>query len=191
MKLAISVFTVLCCAIFSVQLVVYIRDALSSTKLYTEMMKIRLSDQPLPLVVSICLKPGLNQTELWAAGYENELSYISGMSRYNSSVFGWGGHTADGKYMHTNISVLWGKLLIWNELSDVVSFFVIAKKFSYEIVSDKMTINSMVETVRYFFGVFCFTLKPNLLLQANHFNMYLQPKLTFKEIEVKLSDINL
>ena len=184
-------FTVLCCSIFTAQLVAYIMDVLNSTELYTEMRKVHLSDQPLPLTISICLKPGLNQTQLRSAGYSDEMFYTFGKSRYNTTHFGWGGHTEDGKFMYENISVLRAKLPIWKDLSDVVSYFVVRKNTSYEKITDKMEINSMVASARQFYAKYCFTLKPKAVLKADPLNIFLQPNLPFYEIEVKLSDINL
>ena len=106
MNLATIFFTGLCCVIFTVQFVAYIRDVLTSTDLYTEMRKVNLAKQPLPIVISICLKPGLNQTELWSAGYQDEIYYSFGMSRHNETNFGWGGHTKGRMHGYKNSSVL-------------------------------------------------------------------------------------
>ena len=78
--------------------------------------------------ISICLKPGLNKTELWSAGYSDEMFYTFERSQHNKTHFGSGGHTKDGKYMHANISVLLAKLAIWKDLSDVVSYFLLSGK---------------------------------------------------------------
>ena len=144
MKLAIF-FTAFCCTIFVIQLIVYIRKTVNSTELYTETSREHLSDQPLPLRISICLKSGLNQTELRAAGYRDEASFSFGQRKSNISFFGWGGHTEDGKSLYTDVSVLEEKHLIWKKLSDVVKFFIISSKTDFEIVSEKNTINSMVQ----------------------------------------------
>ena len=107
--------TVICCCIFTAQLVVFIKDTLSSTQLYTEVSRERLFDQPLPLKISICLKPGLNQTELLNTGYSDERYYTYGMSRYynktNNILPGWGGHSENGTCLYTDISVLERKLV--------------------------------------------------------------------------------
>ena len=73
------------------QLPTNIRHALSSSKLYTDMRKFKLSDKPLPLTISICIKPGLNQTELLSAGYEIDTFFTYGISHHNSTLARWGG----------------------------------------------------------------------------------------------------
>ena len=129
------------------------------------MRKVNISAQPLALTISICLKPGLNQTELWSAGYSDEMFYTFGRSQYNTTHFGWGGHTKDGRYMHPNISVLLAKLPIWKDFSDVVSYYVVRKNTSYEKDSVSTIINSMEASVRQFYAEFCFTLKPKAFSQ--------------------------
>ena len=48
-----------------------------------------------------CFKPAFNAEELPASGYENIWRYFSGQSMYNGSIYGWAGHTEDGKVVST------------------------------------------------------------------------------------------
>ena len=45
------------------------------------------------LIFKICATPALNTTVLQTAGYRNIWDYFVGRSRYNKSIYGWGGHT--------------------------------------------------------------------------------------------------
>ena len=191
MKLTTAFFTAVCSIIFTIQLVFYIRDTVNSTELYTEMSREQLSDQPLPLRISLCLKPGLNKTELSNAGYLDETNYSYGQSIYNRSLFGWNGHTKEGRNMPTNISDFNEKLSIWKKLSDIVQMFIILKESSIESLTGKKEINSLVESARVFYAEYCFTLKPNTLSNAESVTIVMQPNLMFQEIQIKLSDINL
>ena len=49
-----------------------------------------------PIFFKVCIKPGFNMTELENLGYLSPLGYLMGESKYNSSVYGWAGHTSDG-----------------------------------------------------------------------------------------------
>ena len=56
-----------------------------------------LTEIPFPLDLAITVNPGFNQTELWKLGYASSTMYIYGVSRFNHTVYGWGGHTPDGQ----------------------------------------------------------------------------------------------
>ena len=62
-----------------------------------------LADLPFPAVFKICIKPAFNLEYLRSAGYDNPYEYFHGRSKYNSSVYGWAGHT-EGGYQWSNIS---------------------------------------------------------------------------------------
>ena len=155
------------------------------------MRKVSLSDQPLPFKISICVKPGLKQTEVTAAGYGNEMFFSQGMSHFNTTLIGWGGHTKDGKQFYSSVSDIVWKMSTWKQLSEVVKSIWIVREESIEMESDKEKINSAVESARIFLSEFCFTLRQNLFLGAETLVVNLQANLTFQEIEIKLNDINL
>ena len=75
---------------FCFQLSFLIRDDLSSAELYTQMERVNLAKQTLPLRMSICVTPPVNITKLEAAGYKSYLHYQVGQSKFNSSLFGMG-----------------------------------------------------------------------------------------------------
>ena len=191
MKLTTIFFTILCCGIFAAQLFAYIKHTINSDKLYTEMRKVTLSDQPLPFTISICVKPGLNRTEVTDAGYGNEMFFSLGMSDFNRTLIGWGGHTKEGKQLYSSVSDLVWKMSTWKQLSEVVKSIWIVREESIEMKSDQDQINSAVESARIFLSEFCFTLRQNFFLGAETLVVYLQTNLTFQEIEIKLNDISL
>ena len=58
---------------------------------------IRVSERNIttfPLVFKICLSPGLNESAIKEAGYWSGIDYFQGISKYNSSLVGWAGHTS-------------------------------------------------------------------------------------------------
>ena len=55
-----------------------------------------LGDIDFPVVFRICMNPSFNDTELESVGYENVYYYFLGKSRFNSSIYGWSGHTEEG-----------------------------------------------------------------------------------------------
>ena len=93
--------------------------------------------------------------------------------------------------MPTNISDLEEKLSMWKEFSDIVHYFIILRESSMERLTSKKEINSLVDSARVFYTEYCFSLKPNSLSNAESITIVMQPNLTFQEIQIKLSDINL
>jgi hypothetical protein len=51
-----------------------------------------LNFKDLPILIGVCPIPGLDEDELFDAGYLNTAYYFRGISRFNSSFFGWTGH---------------------------------------------------------------------------------------------------
>ena len=58
---------------------------------------VNLAEIPFPLDLEISVNPGFNQTALWELGYASSTMYFWGASRFNNTVYGWGGHTQDGE----------------------------------------------------------------------------------------------
>ena len=56
-----------------------------------------------PLIFKVCIQPGFDDEELKNMGYANNAAYFNGQSRFNASIFGWAGHTPDGKVV-SNVS---------------------------------------------------------------------------------------
>ena len=87
--------------IFMIQVSHLIGDILKPTKTLTNVEEVKLQDFDFPINVKICLRPGFNITALQKLGYRNFLTYVLGLSSFNSSqgssLFGWGGHTNDSR----------------------------------------------------------------------------------------------
>ena len=84
-----------CTAILTVQLGHVLEGYIKPTITRTWEEKVLLQDIDFPVVIKICVVPGLNQTALWEVGYNDTWSYFLGQSKFNSSVFGWAGHAED------------------------------------------------------------------------------------------------
>ena len=52
-----------------------------------------------PVVFDFIVKPGFDVEKLNETGYKDELDYFFGRSKFNSSVFGWGGHGERGEVL--------------------------------------------------------------------------------------------
>ena len=83
-----------------------IRDVLKPTKTLTNVEEVKLQDFDFPINLKICLRPGFNVTALQKLGYQNFPFYVLGLSKFNSSLFGWGGHTNDSRGVTSAIGVL-------------------------------------------------------------------------------------
>ena len=68
---------------------------------FTRMVEKRLDDIEFPVIFKLCVTPALNVTELKSAGYRNIWRYFLGQSAYNTSLYGWGGHSSLGTPRHT------------------------------------------------------------------------------------------
>ena len=67
----------------------YIHPTLTNTVVEEKNLK----DINFPLIFKICVQPGFNDTAVIEAGYNSTLDYFFGQSAYNSSLYGWAGHT--------------------------------------------------------------------------------------------------
>ena len=54
-----------------------------------------------PLVFKICFKAGFNTTVIEETGYDSPYYYFLGQSKFNRSIFGWGGHTNASEVLGT------------------------------------------------------------------------------------------
>ena len=72
------------------------RGFIYPTLLNTDASEIDLQDIEFPLDIKICAEPGFNETAIEEAGYaKSPWKYFTGVSRFNSSIVGWAGHTKD------------------------------------------------------------------------------------------------
>ena len=55
-----------------------------------------LQDSEFPLLFKICFTPSFNETAIEEVGYTSSYHYFSGKSKFNSSFYGWTGHTSEG-----------------------------------------------------------------------------------------------
>ena len=86
-----------CTAILAIQLANVLEGFIKPTITRTWEEELPLEDMEFPVVIKICVIPGLNETELHGVGYRNAYAYFVGQSRFNKSVFGWAGHTQDSR----------------------------------------------------------------------------------------------
>ena len=92
-----------CLVAFLLQITTLIAGMINPKETLISTQKVDFDKIDFPLVFKICIKPGFNETELRILGYQNSLGYLFGNSRYNESLFGWAGHTLDGKVV-SNVS---------------------------------------------------------------------------------------
>lgn len=59
----------------------------------TDITEKQLKNLQFPIMFKICMKPGFNTTALKEEGYAGISEYFLGRSRFNSSVYGWAGHS--------------------------------------------------------------------------------------------------
>ena len=96
-----KILNLLCCLAFTWQLSGIVDEWINTVQKTTVMMEKKLQDMKFPIIFKICMKPGFNVTALKEEGYKNIYSYFYGLSRYNSSLYGWAGHTNTSKTRST------------------------------------------------------------------------------------------
>ena len=87
-----------CVAAFLVQIGSVLEGYMVPTLVNSQVEQKVLEDMEFPLIFMVCLKPGFNHTAIEEAGYDTKygvLDYFKGKSKFNSSVYGWAGHTQD------------------------------------------------------------------------------------------------
>ena len=76
------------------------RDKLYPTQTWPHTRYVKMANVPeFPVVFKVCIKPAFDLGSLNASGYRSEYDYFLGRSKFNSTIFGWAGHTADGDIM--------------------------------------------------------------------------------------------
>ena len=90
-KLTWTLAYLTCICFCSIQLYQLLEDFVSPTKTRTYVEETQLDN--IPINIKICVTPGLNQTALKEFGYDSQDLYIAGVSKFNSTLVGWGGHT--------------------------------------------------------------------------------------------------
>ena len=90
-----------CLITFTVQMIVLAMNQISPSTTISHLEERSLDSIDFPVLFKICIKPAFHTSELYKAGYENIWHYFMGQSRYNKSVFGWGGHTDNGSIIGT------------------------------------------------------------------------------------------
>ena len=62
----------------------------------THLKQKKLNDIEFPVVFKFCFKNSFDLSKLKESGYSSVWDYFEGKSRYNDSIYGWAGHSADG-----------------------------------------------------------------------------------------------
>ena len=86
-----------CLIAFIVQMCILANNQISPQETVSHLEEKNLGEIDFPVLFKICIKPSFDMKELYEVGYSSIWSYFMGQSRHNKSVFGWGGHTEDGK----------------------------------------------------------------------------------------------
>ena len=95
----------ICIAVCIIQVIILTRGLIQPTQTVVNTVRMNLTKIRFPLVFKICIKPGFNGSEIVNAGYKSRYWYFRGQSMYNSSIYGWAGHTTGGGVV-SNVSVM-------------------------------------------------------------------------------------
>ena len=95
LTIVLTIVNIICCAAFLWQLSSVIYGWLVPTHSFVKSEERPMREFAFPLIIKICLNPGFNLHALNEEGYEFISRYFLGESMYNSSVYGWAGHSND------------------------------------------------------------------------------------------------
>ena len=75
------------------------------------------------------MKPGFDDEQIVKSGYRDSSYYFRGMSRFNSSVFGWTGHFGDKESDFTGKGNLFLSFVLCIHLLNLISYTIQSLKF--------------------------------------------------------------
>ena len=90
-----------CLIAFTAQMVILANNQINPSQTISSMEEKSLDSIEFPALFKICIKPAFNIAELRKAGYKSIWAYFLGQSRYNKSLYGWGGHYKNGSSIAT------------------------------------------------------------------------------------------
>ena len=87
----------ICCIIaFMVQALIITLNYLHPNQTTTDTFRHDLVEMDFPVISKICVVPGFNDS-VKRHGYAGTNDYFYGISKFNDSIIGWGGHFDGGK----------------------------------------------------------------------------------------------
>ena len=89
----LKVLNLLCCMAFSWQIFCIFKEWILPSQEITSATEVKLTDIELPILFKVCPDPGFNTTALREEGYAGIYEYFLGRSMFNTSLYGWAGHT--------------------------------------------------------------------------------------------------
>ena len=113
-----KIINTICYVAFLLQLFKIIHESIYPTQKTTDIEETKIDD--FPIIFKICGKPGFNLSALQEKGYLDVFDYFLGESMFNSSVYGWAGHspTHDVKW---TVEEIYGKVVLHQNIQEVVS----------------------------------------------------------------------
>ena len=138
---------------FCVQLANVVDTYVHPTQTTMEVNEKDLQDSDFPLLFKICINPSFNHTAIDEAGFDDAYGFFSGTSRFNSSLFGWAGHTAEGGVLGT-VEQMINKVTLYHNPNQVIKAITI---WTNENEFFKLSVD-MVELRRLNYPYNCYTL---------------------------------
>ena len=112
-----KLINILCCVACIWQFYGVVYDWVYPSQKTTDVTEKKLDDIEFPIIFKICIKPGFNNTAFKEEGYSDITDYFLGRSRFNSSVYGWAGHSGAQR----TVEVVYEKVQFHPNVEDVIS----------------------------------------------------------------------
>ena len=102
------------CFCFTWQLYGIIYEWIHPSQQTTDIREMKLINMDFPVIFKICINPSFNQAAIREEGYAGVKTYFRGRSRFNSSIYGWAGHTNTSEPRDT-VDNIYKKILDFHE----------------------------------------------------------------------------
>ena len=95
-----SLACLVCICFCSVQLYQLLGEFVNPTRTRTYVEETQL--QEIPIDIQICVTPAFNDKTFQELGYDSRNTYLAGVSKFNHTLVGWGGHTNESTALTTS-----------------------------------------------------------------------------------------
>ena len=161
---------------------------INPNQLNTDTSELALQDIDFPLDIKICAEPAFDENAIAQAGYGNQwgqYEYFTGRSRFNSSIYGWGGHTDDAGMVGSVEEVL--DKVRNHKVDDIVKFI----QFDFTSIDNEKSVNVSAHLTKVNYPQNCYSVNLTQISKASPAEGVKMLKMAFKTEKTKSVSITL
>ena len=179
---------IICVLAALTQLFFIMMGFINPNQLNTDTSELALQDIEFPLDIKICAEPAFDENAIAQAGYGNQwgqYEYFTGRSRFNSSIYGWGGHTDDAGMVGSVEEVL--DKVRNHKVDDIVKFI----QFDFTSIDNEKSVNVSAHLTKVNYPQNCYSVNLTQISKASPAEGVKMLKMAFKTEKTKSVSINL